>query len=722
MTDPFSLPLGQTVANYVAAASQNGSSGRLTHEASFQSFYRQATDQGPQEMPVPFSTDSAVVRPSSTTVAGTAESWRQYQSILNDSLQSLRPEAGPLELLRQHLEQNYQQSEALPRQERRENSGRLEERASRSSPEAQNASIDRSAEMRARQQREQQQRIEHEQAEEARRQVERTQAERIKAERIKAERIKAEQAKAEQVKAEQAKAEQAKAEQTEGTVREVNATALSEIQQDQNTAAKPEEQGLAAASSPEHPGSRKTGHSGEPGQPANQQPMLREKADQTKSGQGTLSPRHSTDKKLSQAYTAEQAVKKASRPAPQDAAARDTAVWKSASAGELKAGQSGKVQVLDQRNFGADLKDSKPVGTKTAAEAAAKAQGGSAARKALQQPQVAQSFPGAVSSRMAKQGKEHADAAVKTDASESFKGSVGPDQLANLENPVTLQAQKQLALLAKSAGKQSNEKQSNEKQSNKAAPAKHSEAGSDLPLNGAKQAQNKSVPSRALRKSKGMQYAPESTNSKQGPAQAASGSVGSEPGRTQASPAGSAGESDSSAAQFPGSTGTNGASSPGNPGVPLRSLAWQLAQRLQEGPLAQNLRQLRFRLLDQNRGEIRLRLNPDNLGQLRIHLSMDGNQLSGHIVADRAEAARILQNNMQQLEASLREGGFDNQGLNVSVSGGQAGDAQSSRRESERNSGRTQGTERQDGSAAWEEWNADELNLQVEQSQINYSV
>lgn len=101
----------------------------------------------------------------------------------------------------------------------------------------------------------------------------------------------------------------------------------------------------------------------------------------------------------------------------------------------------------------------------------------------------------------------------------------------------------------------------------------------------------------------------------------------------------------------------------------LRQLANHSMQRLQQSPLAQNIRQIQFHMHDQNRGEIRLRLNPENLGQVRIHISINGNQLTGQIMADNAEAARILQEHLHRLESSFREGGFESSGLNVSVGG-----------------------------------------------------
>ncbi|WGK69382.1 flagellar hook-length control protein FliK [Candidatus Haliotispira prima] len=180
----------------------------------------------------------------------------------------------------------------------------------------------------------------------------------------------------------------------------------------------------------------------------------------------------------------------------------------------------------------------------------------------------------------------------------------------------------------------------------------------------------------------------------------------------------SSGLSDSAGIRTPGAgnMGNNGQ------GPLLRSFAQQMAQRLQEGPLAQNLSQLRFRLLDRNRGEIRMSLNPENLGQIRIHLNIDGSQLSGHIVADSPEAARILRDNMQHIEASLREGGFDNQELNVSVGGGQAGDAQDKSQEDWNPSGNFDSNRLPVGrEEAWEELNPSGPTFQLEQSQINYS-
>ena len=158
------------------------------------------------------------------------------------------------------------------------------------------------------------------------------------------------------------------------------------------------------------------------------------------------------------------------------------------------------------------------------------------------------------------------------------------------------------------------------------------------------------------------------------------------------------------------------AKNPGSSGqvTVLRSFVQQMVQRLQEGPLAQNLRQLQFRLLEHNRGEIRLRLSPEHLGQLRIHLSVEGSQLSGRIMAESAEAVRILQDHLPQLQESLREGGFS--GLNVSVGGGQENQQGSAPYGSFRAaSGLRMATDQN------EEWEDLAPIWQLEQNQIDYS-
>lgn len=86
--------------------------------------------------------------------------------------------------------------------------------------------------------------------------------------------------------------------------------------------------------------------------------------------------------------------------------------------------------------------------------------------------------------------------------------------------------------------------------------------------------------------------------------------------------------------------------------------------------MAQNIRQLQFHFIDEARGEIRLSLNPEHLGRVRIRLSLDGNQLSGQIVAENQDAARLLQDHLQNLEQSFREGGFERGKLDVSVNDG----------------------------------------------------
>lgn len=69
-------------------------------------------------------------------------------------------------------------------------------------------------------------------------------------------------------------------------------------------------------------------------------------------------------------------------------------------------------------------------------------------------------------------------------------------------------------------------------------------------------------------------------------------------------------------------------------------------------------------------GEIRLVLRPESLGEVRIRMKVVDDSIEGRIVVQNAEARALFQENLDTLEAALREQGFQNASLDVSVSDG----------------------------------------------------
>ena len=72
-------------------------------------------------------------------------------------------------------------------------------------------------------------------------------------------------------------------------------------------------------------------------------------------------------------------------------------------------------------------------------------------------------------------------------------------------------------------------------------------------------------------------------------------------------------------------------------------------------------------------GEIRLLLKPESLGEVRIRMKVVDDSIKGQIVVRSAEARDLFQENLGTLEAALREQGFQNASLDVSVSDGNRG-------------------------------------------------
>ena len=74
-------------------------------------------------------------------------------------------------------------------------------------------------------------------------------------------------------------------------------------------------------------------------------------------------------------------------------------------------------------------------------------------------------------------------------------------------------------------------------------------------------------------------------------------------------------------------------------------------------------------------GEIRLTLKPESLGSVRIRLSLEDGRIEGRIVVDTPEARQAFEAGIDGLTRALQADGFQTGSLQVSVSGGNAGDS-----------------------------------------------
>ncbi|HUZ17948.1 MAG TPA: flagellar hook-length control protein FliK [Spirochaetia bacterium] len=88
----------------------------------------------------------------------------------------------------------------------------------------------------------------------------------------------------------------------------------------------------------------------------------------------------------------------------------------------------------------------------------------------------------------------------------------------------------------------------------------------------------------------------------------------------------------------------------------------------------QLVRQTGILLKDNNMGEIRLLLKPDNLGSVRIRIDLADNNLTGRILVDNNQVAKIIQQNLEALYQGFRDSGFASASLNVSVGGKHGGE------------------------------------------------
>ncbi|NNM55266.1 MAG: hypothetical protein HKM05_11185 [Spirochaetales bacterium] len=87
-----------------------------------------------------------------------------------------------------------------------------------------------------------------------------------------------------------------------------------------------------------------------------------------------------------------------------------------------------------------------------------------------------------------------------------------------------------------------------------------------------------------------------------------------------------------------------------------------------EGP-GKIAEQARFILKDNDRGEIRLTLYPESLGKVKIALNLNGHHLDGRIFVENQNVKDVFQQNLNSLAQSLRDSGWSELSLNVTVGG-----------------------------------------------------
>ena len=98
-----------------------------------------------------------------------------------------------------------------------------------------------------------------------------------------------------------------------------------------------------------------------------------------------------------------------------------------------------------------------------------------------------------------------------------------------------------------------------------------------------------------------------------------------------------------------------------------------LMKQLEENVNSKIVKQSSIILKDGGSGEIKLILKPEQLGSVRIRLLLTDNKLAGQIIVDSAAVKEIFEQNLQNLEKSFRDNGFDTAALNVSVGGDRSG-------------------------------------------------
>ena len=102
----------------------------------------------------------------------------------------------------------------------------------------------------------------------------------------------------------------------------------------------------------------------------------------------------------------------------------------------------------------------------------------------------------------------------------------------------------------------------------------------------------------------------------------------------------------------------------GNP-----TAAPSFSEILKEKGIGQLVKQTGILLKDDNRGEIKLILKPEALGKVRIRLNLEDSRIVGRILVETSSVKEAFSQNLEELQRSLRESGFESAHLEVSVEG-----------------------------------------------------
>lgn len=147
--------------------------------------------------------------------------------------------------------------------------------------------------------------------------------------------------------------------------------------------------------------------------------------------------------------------------------------------------------------------------------------------------------------------------------------------------------------------------------------------------------------------------------------------------------------------------------------APLNRAAESVMRRLAETNAGESIRQIRFIVNTAESGQIYLRLRPESLGRVTIDLRMDQNAVRGEIVVDNNAVSKILEGALGDLNDALRQSGFNDTALNVSVNGGKAGNDGSSKKSMEKNSfnADVENTDSIRDSMPWSGGNSERINM-----------
>lgn len=121
--------------------------------------------------------------------------------------------------------------------------------------------------------------------------------------------------------------------------------------------------------------------------------------------------------------------------------------------------------------------------------------------------------------------------------------------------------------------------------------------------------------------------------------------------------------------------GENNVSAEGDGGKVQAPVTRLLSQQLKNQTNQDIAKNINFVMKDNNQGEIKLILKPEALGQVKIHLDLNENNIVGRIVVENNSVRQAFNDNLSALSEALKEQGFDNASLDVSV-GGRDGEKQ----------------------------------------------